>query len=59
MSNFKKNTNVISLMDKIMLVLDGEPNQDCANALQYVLNLVHTGPNQTPPDNTYIPQVAR
>lgn len=48
---FKRNDNVVALMEKLQLVLDGEPAQDCANALQYVLNLVHTGPGQTPPGN--------
>lgn len=53
---FKRNDNVLTLMDKILLVCDGEDPRDLANALQYCLNMVHcyggdddsgTGANQT------------
>lgn len=52
-----KTENVISIMDKLMIVVDGENIQDSANALQYVLNLIHCGTalNQNGPAG---PQIA-
>ena len=38
---FKKNDDVLRIMDAIMVAIDGEPMGQAANALQYVLNLLH------------------
>lgn len=57
MLTFRRNEKVLELMDKLMLVLDGEPSQDCANALQYVLNIIHCGGSQLPPSGGSIPTI--
>lgn len=40
---FKRNDNVLKLMDAILCAVDGEPPVDVVNALQFVSQIVNVG----------------